>query len=143
MSGGSWDTWKKGSVCSYPQSQGICAHELSCVQLFVTAQTVARQAPLSMGFPRPEKQDGDTDGGQKKSQWNILFNATNVTNQRIKLSKKKNRGGKRKGKINKLNPHVSKVRKYIDIIQRYGDYHHKFSEQKHLNKLCCESGTEE
>ena len=27
-------------------------HMLSCVQLFVTPQTVARQAPLSMGFFR-------------------------------------------------------------------------------------------
>ena len=29
---------------------------LSHVQLFATAQTVARQAPLSMGFPRQELQ---------------------------------------------------------------------------------------
>ena len=31
-----------------------CAKSLSCVQLFVTLWTVARQAPLSMGFSRPE-----------------------------------------------------------------------------------------
>ena len=31
-----------------------CAQVLSCVQLFVTPWTVARQAPLSMGFPRQE-----------------------------------------------------------------------------------------
>ena len=30
------------------------AQSLSCVQLFVTLQTVAHQAPLSMGFPRKE-----------------------------------------------------------------------------------------
>ena len=33
----------------------VCAYILSCfnhVQLFVTSQTVAHQAPLSMGFPR-------------------------------------------------------------------------------------------
>ena len=31
-----------------------CAQVLSCVQLFVTSWTVARQALLSMGFPRQE-----------------------------------------------------------------------------------------
>ena len=36
--------------------QGECIHAklLSCVQLFVTRWTVARQAPLSMGFSRLE-----------------------------------------------------------------------------------------
>ena len=29
-------------------------HRLSCVQLFVTPQTIASQAPLSMGFPRQD-----------------------------------------------------------------------------------------
>ena len=29
----------------------MCAHLLSCVQLFATAWTAAHQAPLSMGFP--------------------------------------------------------------------------------------------
>ena len=31
---------------------------LSCVQLFVTLWTVARQAPLSMGFSRQEYRNG-------------------------------------------------------------------------------------
>ena len=31
-----------------------CAHLLSHVQLSATPQTVARQAPLSVGFPRQE-----------------------------------------------------------------------------------------
>ena len=35
-----------------------CAKSLSCVQLFVTLQTIARQAPLSMGFSRQEHQSG-------------------------------------------------------------------------------------
>ena len=35
---------------------GLYVHvkSLSCVQLFVTPQTVARQAPLSLGFSRQE-----------------------------------------------------------------------------------------
>ena len=32
----------------------VCAHMLNCVQLFVTPQIVARQAPLSMEFSRQE-----------------------------------------------------------------------------------------
>ena len=36
------------------QAIPICVHVLSCVQLFGTPQTVAHQAPLSMGFPRQE-----------------------------------------------------------------------------------------
>ena len=32
----------------------VCAQSLSCVRLFATPQTVARQAPLSMGFSRQE-----------------------------------------------------------------------------------------
>ena len=32
----------------------VCAQSVSCVQLFATPWTVARQAPLSMGFPRQE-----------------------------------------------------------------------------------------
>ena len=31
---------------------------LSCIQLFVTSWTIARQAPLSMGFPRQEYWSG-------------------------------------------------------------------------------------
>ena len=34
------------------------SHSLSHVQLFVTPSTVARQAPLSMRFPRQEKRSG-------------------------------------------------------------------------------------
>ena len=43
---------------------GVCA--LSCVWLFATPWTVAHQAPLSMGFSRPEDQSGlpfPTPGG--------------------------------------------------------------------------------
>ena len=36
----------------------VCAQLLSCVQLFVTLWTVARQAPLSMGFSRQEYWSG-------------------------------------------------------------------------------------
>ena len=36
----------------------MCAQSLCCVQLFVTPWTVARQAPLSMGFSRQEYQNG-------------------------------------------------------------------------------------
>ena len=36
----------------------VCARVLSHVRLFVTAWTVAWQAPLSMGFPGPEYQSG-------------------------------------------------------------------------------------
>ena len=32
----------------------VCVSGFSCVQLFVTLQTVAHQAPLSMGFSRQE-----------------------------------------------------------------------------------------
>ena len=32
----------------------MCAQSLSCIQLFVTLWTVARQAPLSMEFSRQE-----------------------------------------------------------------------------------------
>ena len=35
-----------------------CAQSLSHVQLFATPWTVALQAPLSMGFPRPECWNG-------------------------------------------------------------------------------------
>ena len=38
--------------------QSACAQLLSLVQLFVTLWTVARQAPLSMGFSRPEYWSG-------------------------------------------------------------------------------------
>ena len=36
----------------------VCVKSLSCVQLFVTPWTVARQAPLSMGFSRQEYWSG-------------------------------------------------------------------------------------
>ena len=36
----------------------MCAYVLSCVQLFVTPQTVAHQAPLFLGFPRQEYWSG-------------------------------------------------------------------------------------
>ena len=36
----------------------LCCVLLSRVQLFVTPWTVARQAPLSMGFPRQEYWNG-------------------------------------------------------------------------------------
>ena len=36
----------------------VCIKSLSCVQLFVTARTVACQAPLSMGFSREEYWSG-------------------------------------------------------------------------------------
>ena len=39
----------------YIQLKVYCAQSLSCVQLFVTPQTVAHQAPLSVGFPRQER----------------------------------------------------------------------------------------
>ena len=36
----------------------LCAQPLSCVRLFVIPWTVARQAPLSMGFSRQEQWSG-------------------------------------------------------------------------------------
>ena len=36
----------------------MCAQSLSCVQLLVDLWTVARQTPLSMGFPRQEYWSG-------------------------------------------------------------------------------------
>ena len=36
----------------------VCVHVLSHVQFFVNPRTVARQAPLSMGFPRQEYWSG-------------------------------------------------------------------------------------
>ena len=38
--------------------QRMCAQSLSHIQLFVTPWTVARQAPLSMGFSRQEYWSG-------------------------------------------------------------------------------------
>ena len=38
--------------------QSACAQSLSHIQLFATLWTVARQAPLSMGFSRPEYWSG-------------------------------------------------------------------------------------
>jgi len=32
----------------------LCAQLLNCIQLFATPWTLARQVPLSMGFPRQE-----------------------------------------------------------------------------------------
>ena len=37
---------------SFQITRIMCAYSLSCAQLFVTPWTVARQAPLSMGFSR-------------------------------------------------------------------------------------------
>ena len=55
--------WENLSSCSYdlchiPYVCCACAHLLSCVRLFVTPWTVARQAPLSMGFSRQEYWSG-------------------------------------------------------------------------------------
>ena len=36
----------------------VCAHVLSCVQVCATPRTVARQAPLSVGFSRQEYSGG-------------------------------------------------------------------------------------
>ena len=36
----------------------VCAHSLSHVPIFASAWTIARQAPLSMGFPRQEYWSG-------------------------------------------------------------------------------------
>ena len=36
----------------------MCAQSLSCIRLFVTPWTLARQAPLSVGFPRREYWSG-------------------------------------------------------------------------------------
>ena len=36
----------------------VCAQSLSCARLFATLGTVARQAPLSMGFSRQEYWNG-------------------------------------------------------------------------------------
>ena len=41
-----------------PNIYMLCCVLLSRVQLFVTPWTVARQAPLSMGFPRQEYWNG-------------------------------------------------------------------------------------
>ena len=38
--------------------QVLCDQLLSCVRFFVTPQTIALQAPLSMGFPRQEYWNG-------------------------------------------------------------------------------------
>ena len=38
--------------------KGVCDQSLSCVRLFLTSQTVACQAPLSMGFSRQEYRSG-------------------------------------------------------------------------------------
>ena len=47
-------------MCPSVQIHSLCAHAqlLSHVQLFVTPWTIARQAPLSMEFPRQEYWSG-------------------------------------------------------------------------------------
>ena len=45
-------------VLKLVKSNGVCVCVFSCVQLFATPWTVARQAPLSMGFPRQEYWSG-------------------------------------------------------------------------------------
>ena len=53
---GSLCKWHFLSLFSFVP-QNLSVHVLSrfsCIQLFVTPWTVARQAPLSMGFPRQE-----------------------------------------------------------------------------------------
>ena len=46
--------WDKGKVVAL-----VIVQMLSRVSFFVTLRTVARQAPLSMGFPRPEYTGAD------------------------------------------------------------------------------------
>ena len=41
-------------LTSCSQGLSVCAQSLNCIRLSVTPQTVAHQAPLSMGFPRQE-----------------------------------------------------------------------------------------
>ena len=45
------------SACMLSRAQLQSCH-ISCVQLFVTLWTVARQVPLSVGFPRQEHWSG-------------------------------------------------------------------------------------
>ena len=56
------ESWVRYSVVAasvwHSTTQVSCACVLSCVQLFVTPQTVAHQAPLSMGFSRQEYWSG-------------------------------------------------------------------------------------
>ena len=51
---------ENSTVCSASSTSVplICVHILSHVRLFATQWTVARQAPLSMGFPRQEYWSG-------------------------------------------------------------------------------------
>ena len=48
----------KGSNACLLFTPRVPAHSLSCVRLFMTPQTVAHQAPLSMGFPRRKYWNG-------------------------------------------------------------------------------------
>ena len=50
-------SWNGGGQ-RYLVTNGMCAQSLSCVQLFVAPWTEARQAPLSMEFPRQEYRSG-------------------------------------------------------------------------------------
>ena len=53
--------WQVGSLPLAPPGKPLyllCAQPLSCVRLFVIPWTVARQAPLSMGFSRQEQWSG-------------------------------------------------------------------------------------
>ena len=50
-------SWNGGGQ-RYSVTNGMCTQSLSCVQLFVAPWTEARQAPLSMEFPRQEYWSG-------------------------------------------------------------------------------------
>ena len=62
-------------MCVFGRGLGGCVSTcvLSCVQLFVTPWTVARQAPPSMGFSRQEYWSGMPLPSPKKSQIDALY----------------------------------------------------------------------
>ena len=51
-------SWGERGKMWYPRLQTFFVCMLSCVRLFATPWTVAQQAPLSVGFPRHEYQNG-------------------------------------------------------------------------------------
>ena len=51
-------SWGEKGKMWYPHLQTFFVCVLSCVRLFATPWTVVHQAPLSMGFPRHEYQNG-------------------------------------------------------------------------------------
>ena len=53
----------------FPCSVWVCAQSLSCDPLFATAWTVARQAPLSMEFSKPENWSGLPVPPSRGSSW--------------------------------------------------------------------------